>query len=183
MSYPFAAGADAEPIRRRGYFAERCRQGWQRVGPRHRVIHEARRQKLPTLRLVIAVLEQRLANPLGNSAVRLTVQDQRIDGTPDIVDGSVADYLHLARLGIYFDFADLRTVHGKLATGARPQRPTRRAAQARRAIAARSGISACLERRSSAFDGTRVAELLHSLRRNTIIGGAISATTKTFPIR
>jgi hypothetical protein len=80
----FAAGTHAEPIRRRGHFAERGRQGRQRVGSRHRVIHEARRQKLPTLRLVIAVLEQRLADDLGNSAMRLTVQDQWIDRAPDI---------------------------------------------------------------------------------------------------
>ena len=41
----------------------------------------------------------------------------------------------------------------------------------------------CLpQRRSSAFDGTGVAELLHTAALN-IIGGAISATIKTFPFR
>ena len=41
----------------------------------------------------------------------------------------------------------------------------------------------CLSlRRSSAFDGTGVAELLHTAALN-IIGGAISATIKTFPFR
>jgi hypothetical protein len=108
VSYPLAAGAYAEPIRRCGDFAERGRQGRQRVGPRHRVVHEARRQKLPALRLIIAVLEQRLANSLGNSAVRLTVQDQRVNRAPDIVHCSVVDDFDLAGFGIYFDLADLR---------------------------------------------------------------------------
>jgi hypothetical protein len=48
------------------------------------IIHEARCQELPALRLVIAVLEKRLADALGNSAMRLTVQDQRVDRAPDI---------------------------------------------------------------------------------------------------
>ena len=64
----------------------------------------------PVCRLVIAVLEQRLADALGNSAMRLTVQDQRIDGAPDIVDRSVADDFNLAGFGIDLDFADLRAI-------------------------------------------------------------------------
>jgi hypothetical protein len=106
----FAAGAHAKSVRRRGYFAERCRQERQRVGARHRVIHEARRQELPALRLVIAVLKQRLADALGNSAMRLTVQDQRIDSAPNIVHRGIADDLDLACFGIYFDFADLGAI-------------------------------------------------------------------------
>ena len=39
------------------------------------------------------------------------------------------------------------------------------------AIAVKSGIFVCLERRSSALDGTGVAELLHMLRRDTMIAG------------
>jgi hypothetical protein len=38
-----------QPIGRRRYFAERGSQKWQRIGPRHRVVHEARRQQLPAL--------------------------------------------------------------------------------------------------------------------------------------
>jgi hypothetical protein len=36
--------------------------------------------------VVVAVLKQRLADPLGNSAMRLTMQDQRIDGASDVVN-------------------------------------------------------------------------------------------------
>ena len=42
--------------------------------------------------------------------MRLTMQDQRIDGAPDIVNRCVGDDLHLARFGIHLDFADLRSV-------------------------------------------------------------------------
>src|SRR5438105_62473 len=65
---------------------------------------------LPSLGLVVAVLEQRLAGPLGNSAVRLTVQNQRIDGAPDIVDCSVADNFNLAGVGIDLNFTNLRAI-------------------------------------------------------------------------
>ena len=107
---PFPAGTDAKPICRRGNFAEGGGEKWQRVGPRHRVVHEARRQQLPSLGLVVALLEQPLADTLGNPAMRLTVQDQRIDGAPDIVHGSVPDDLHLTCIRIYFDFAYLRAI-------------------------------------------------------------------------
>jgi hypothetical protein len=42
--------------------------------------------------------------------MRLTVQDQRIDGAPDIVNCSVPHDFNLARFGINLDFADLRSV-------------------------------------------------------------------------
>src|SRR5271165_1099486 len=104
------AGTDAKPIRRRRDLAELRGQQRQRVGARHRVIHEARRQQLPTLGLVVAVLEQRLTNTLGNPTMRLTMQDQWIDGAPDIVDRSVSHDFKRACIGIDLDFADLRAV-------------------------------------------------------------------------
>ena len=42
--------------------------------------------------------------------MRLTVQDQRIDGAPDIVNCSVPHDFNLARFGINLDFADLRSI-------------------------------------------------------------------------
>lgn len=42
--------------------------------------------------------------------MRLSVQDQRIDGASDIVNRRIADDLHLARVGIDFYFAYLGTV-------------------------------------------------------------------------
>jgi hypothetical protein len=51
--------------------------------PQYQSLDSRERGKL-RLRLVIAVLEKRLADALGNSAMRLTVQDQRVDRAPDI---------------------------------------------------------------------------------------------------
>jgi len=62
------------------------------------------------LRLVVAVLDQCLADTLGNSTMRLAMQDQRIDGAPDVVHRSIANDLNFARFGIDFCFADLRAV-------------------------------------------------------------------------
>src|SRR5690348_4458380 len=93
-----------------GHFAERGSQERQRVGARHRVIHQARRKQLTALRFVVAVLDQRLADPLGNSAMCLTMQDQRIDRASNIVDRSIAHDLDLTRFGVNFDLADLRTI-------------------------------------------------------------------------
>ena len=42
--------------------------------------------------------------------MRLTVQDHRIDGAPDIINCSIADDLHLVCVGIDLDFADLGAV-------------------------------------------------------------------------
>ena len=42
-----------------------------------RVVHEARRQQLAGRRIVVAVLEQRLADALGDAAMRLAMHDQR----------------------------------------------------------------------------------------------------------
>src|SRR5437763_13048241 len=89
-------GSYPVPIRREGHFAERSSKERQRIRARYRVIHEARRQQLPALRLVIAVLKQRLADPLGNSAMRLTMQDQRINCASDVVNRSIAHDLDLA---------------------------------------------------------------------------------------
>jgi hypothetical protein len=98
-----APGSDAEPVRWRRHFAERGSQERQIVGARHSVIHKARRQQLPAPGVVMAILEQRLAHPLGNSAMRLTVQDQRVDCAADIINRSVADDPNLAGIGINLD--------------------------------------------------------------------------------
>ena len=58
----------------------------------------------------MAIFEQRLADPLGDAAMRLAVQDQRIDRAADIVDRGIADDLDLAGIGIDLDLADLRAI-------------------------------------------------------------------------
>ena len=55
-----------------------------------RVVHEAAASSWPLSAVVVAVLQQRLAHALRDAAVRLAVQDQRIDRAADIVDRGVA---------------------------------------------------------------------------------------------
>ncbi len=58
----------------------------------------------------MAVFEQGLAHSLGDAAMCLAVQDQRVDGTADIIDRGIADDLDGTRIGIDLDLADLRAV-------------------------------------------------------------------------
>ena len=66
----------------------------------------------------MAVLEQSLADPLGDAAMGLAVQDHRVDRATDIVDRGIADDLDGTGLGIDLDLADLRAV-GKTGDGER----------------------------------------------------------------
>ena len=58
----------------------------------------------------MAVLEQCLADTLGDAAVDLSVDDHRVDRTAAIVDGSMPDERDRTGLGIDLDFAALRAV-------------------------------------------------------------------------
>src|SRR6185312_2288972 len=50
----------------------------QIVGARHAVILEARREELSRLRIIGDVLDERLADPLGDAAMDLTLEEQRV---------------------------------------------------------------------------------------------------------
>ena len=58
----------------------------------------------------MAVLEQSLTDPLGNAAVDLAVNDERVHRAPDIVDRGVADDIDSPGFRIDLDLADLRAV-------------------------------------------------------------------------
>ena len=58
----------------------------------------------------MAVLEQRLADALGDAAVDLAVDDERVHRTPDIIDRGIIDERHLAGIRIDLDLADMRAV-------------------------------------------------------------------------
>ena len=62
----------------------------QVVGARHRVVHERAGQHLAARRVVVAVLQQRLADALHDAAMGLAVQDQRVDRAADVVDRRIA---------------------------------------------------------------------------------------------
>jgi len=110
VSCAFSAGAHPEPIGRRRHFAECRRERRQRVGSRHRIIHEAGREELAGPWIVVAIFEQCLAGALGDAAMCLAMQDHRVDRAPDVVDSGVADDIDSAGFRIDLDLADLRAV-------------------------------------------------------------------------
>src|SRR6266446_7283379 len=75
----FAAAAQAERMGRRGHLADLRRERGQHVGARHGVVHQRRRQQLTRVGVVVAVFPQRLPDALSDAAVRLAVEDHRID--------------------------------------------------------------------------------------------------------
>ena len=81
---------------------------------RHAVIHEAAREQLPRFGVVVRVLAEDLPRALHDGAVRLAVQDQRIDGVAHVVHGSVPHDLHHARVRVDLHFAHLPAI-GKAA--------------------------------------------------------------------
>src|SRR5499426_2235054 len=101
----FAAAAQAERVRRRGYFAELGHERWQRVRARQRVVHQRRGGELTGRLVVGAELPQRLADAGGDAAVRLAVQDQRIHRASDVVYRGVSQDVDDAGVGIHFYFA------------------------------------------------------------------------------
>src|SRR6266404_1333466 len=84
-----ASRADAQWVRRRGDFTELGREERQSVGTQHRVVQQRARQQLPGIPVVDTVFTHRLADPMSDAAMDLAMHDHRIDGAPDIVDGSI----------------------------------------------------------------------------------------------
>ena len=64
----------------------------------------------PLAGVVEAVLDQRLPDPLRDAAVGLAVDDHRVDGAADVVDGGVAHDRDHAGVGIDLDLADVAAV-------------------------------------------------------------------------
>ncbi len=73
----------------------------------------------------MAVFEQGLTDTLSKPAMRLAVQDHRIDGTADIVDRGVTDDPDRTGFGVDLDLADLcplREARDRRQVGARCRR-------------------------------------------------------------
>ena len=84
----------------------------------------------------MAVLEQRLPGALGDAAVDLAVDDQRVDGKSDVVDRGIADEGDHAGLRVDFDLANVAAVgEARLRHGLVALR-RERAAQVRRQVGA-----------------------------------------------
>ena len=93
----FAAGLDAERIGRRQHLDDLGLERRQGVRARHAVIHERAGERLAGGGINVALLPQRLAHALRDAAMRLAVDDQRIDAAADVVDRGVARDRRLRR--------------------------------------------------------------------------------------
>ena len=77
------------------------------IGARHRVVHEAGGEQLPRFPVIGDLLHQDLPDPLGEPAVHLALEGQRVDYRADIVDDDIVDQADRAGLGIDLDLADV----------------------------------------------------------------------------
>src|SRR6202040_1469863 len=106
----FAGRADAERVGGGGHLAQLGDVGRQVGSARHGVVHKRAGEHLAALRIVVRVFQQGLPNSLGNAAVDLTVNNERVHGAADVVDGDVGDHLDRTGVGIDFDFADVGAI-------------------------------------------------------------------------
>ena len=73
------------------------------------VIHVGPGQKL-AVRIVNRIFEQHLADALGDAAMDLSFDDQRVHDNPEIVDHGITIDADIAGIGIDFDFGDMAAV-------------------------------------------------------------------------
>ena len=78
-------------------------------GPRHRVIHVGAGQQL-TLLIIDGAFAQGLPDPLDDTAMRLTIDQQRVDDDAEIVDERVFDDVNDASLRVDLDLGDVTAV-------------------------------------------------------------------------
>jgi hypothetical protein len=75
----------------------------QVIRPRHAVIQKRAGEELTARRVIHAILAQRLAYPLHDTAMDLAFDDQRVEYHADIVDCGVGDESQLAGIRIDLD--------------------------------------------------------------------------------
>ena len=106
----FASGLDAERIGRREDLDDLRAEGRHGVRPRQRVVHQRAGERLSGGGVDVVNLRYRLADPLSGAAVRLAVDDQRVDAASDVVDRGESGDLDRARFGIDLALADRASV-------------------------------------------------------------------------
>jgi len=80
-------------------------KGRELVGAQNAVVHEGAGRYLTARRIERNTFAQRLAQPLSDSAMRLSFDDHRVNRAADVVHRRVAHDPHGAGNGIDFDFA------------------------------------------------------------------------------
>src|SRR5215471_15788480 len=99
----FAGRTNAERMGRGWYFTDAGVEERKHIRSRHCVVHERARQKLPGPGIIKALFDQCLSDTLRDAAMSLTVDDHRVDGTADVIDGGVFHNLERAKFGIDLD--------------------------------------------------------------------------------
>ena len=84
------------------------REARQVVGPGHGVVHVRAREELPGV-VVDAVLQERLADALGETAVDLAFDDHRVHDVAEVVHRHEVDDVDDAGVRVDLHFADVRT--------------------------------------------------------------------------
>ena len=80
------------------------------VGMRHRVIHQAAGNQLPSFTVILQVFAQRLPQALHHTTVKLTEHNHRVDHAAHVVDRRVSNRLNVARVGVNFNFANMAAI-------------------------------------------------------------------------
>src|ERR1700732_962917 len=106
----FPSATEPQWMGGRRYLAQRGGEEWHVGRAGHRVIHKRAGEELAGRGIVDALLKQGLAGALRDPAMRLAVQDQRVDGATDIVDRRVAGDFDTPGLGIDFNLADVKAM-------------------------------------------------------------------------
>ena len=104
-----AHALDAERVARGRDLVGGEREIAEIVGPRHRVVHEGAAQQL-AVRVVVDVLHQDLPGALGDAAMHLAVEQQRVEHHPGIVDAVVAHQPDAPGLAVDLDFGKMEPV-------------------------------------------------------------------------
>jgi hypothetical protein len=106
----FAGALDAERVGLARDVVEAAFEARHVLGARHGVVDEGAGEKLARIRIVFDVLDQGLAEALGQAADDLAFDDQRIDDHANIVDDGVAVDLDLAGVGIDLELANVTAI-------------------------------------------------------------------------
>jgi len=77
---------------------------------RDRVVGQVTAQQLPALRIINGAFEHRLADALGDAAMNLPGQQQRVDDDAEIVDDDITLDDDLPGVRVDFDFADMAAI-------------------------------------------------------------------------
>ena len=79
------------------------------AGARHAIVHVGAAHAPARCRGIdVIAFREGLADALGQPAMHLAFDDQRIDRLADVVDRAVVQQVHVARVGIDFEFAHHR---------------------------------------------------------------------------